>query len=478
METVSLSPRKTPRVALIREELVALTGDHCIAVVLNQMLYWTQRVKDFDLLLEEERSIQPNCNVPSRHGWIYKTAHELNEETMLNVDRTTMRRYLSLLVERGWLDERVNPNNKWDKTTQYRVNLRMLQKDLLEIGWILSGFDDHHSFSRGQSTASKEQHAPSNGDFTSSNVQNALSNGDNAPSNVRKCPLIYLTENTTETTNKDHTQRACEITQNSSTNPMERTGGVCEKFEKASFKKSVLEEEPRSQSFCPQPSQQRSALSIPEAMVQVWRKHVCQEVLEPNKRRSHLLEAGLQIHFQRDLKRWEAFCEHVKTVPFLMGKGPNGWHITLDWLLKEDNLLKVREGNYDPPEVREQKHAQLATTDRELQVRAILQNIKDPVWKKWCSQLAKGIRLNELTMLHKPLSIADLRDIANARFLECEDERLVWMGSADQRALNRIEDLRLDISWVFAKEFPNARAFRTRLISPYSPPAPEGESYA
>ena len=107
-----------------------------------------------------------------------------------------------------------------------------------------------------------------------------------------------------------------------------------------------------------------------------------------------------------------------------------------------------------------------------------MQTIKDPTWEKWCSELAKGVRLNEFTLLYKPLSLSDLKDIANARFLECEEGRLVWVGSTDQRTLNRIDDLRLDISWVFAKEFPHARTFRTRLMSPYPPSIAEGESYA
>ncbi len=48
---------KDAQVSLIRGELVALTGNHFLAIVLNQLLYWTQRVKDFDLMLEEEKAL-------------------------------------------------------------------------------------------------------------------------------------------------------------------------------------------------------------------------------------------------------------------------------------------------------------------------------------------------------------------------------------------------------------------------------------
>src|SRR5579863_2730727 len=113
-----------PKTVILREEFVALTNDPLIAIVLNQLLYWTQRVKDFDLHLQEERFFNPDCNVPPRHGWIYKTSNDLIEETMTRVDRTTMRRYLRFLMDEGWLEERSHPKNRWDKTSQYRLNLR------------------------------------------------------------------------------------------------------------------------------------------------------------------------------------------------------------------------------------------------------------------------------------------------------------------------------------------------------------------
>ncbi len=122
------------QVAVIRKEFVALTGDPFSAVILNQLMYWTQRVRDFDLLLKEERTFRPDCNVPPRHGWIYKTAHDLIEETMLGISHPTMRKCLKVLIDRGWIDERAHPIDKWNKTTQYRVNLRKLQEDLMAIG--------------------------------------------------------------------------------------------------------------------------------------------------------------------------------------------------------------------------------------------------------------------------------------------------------------------------------------------------------
>lgn len=37
----------------------------------------------------------------------------------------------------------------------------------------------------------------------------------------------------------------------------------------------------------------------------------------------------------------------IPQTPFLLGGGSQGWVISFDWLIKGDNFLKVKEGNYD-----------------------------------------------------------------------------------------------------------------------------------
>jgi hypothetical protein len=122
------------QISLIRKELVALTDNHDKAIVLNQLLYWTERVKDFELWLEEEKTFDSKNSDLPEHGWIYKTAKDLIKETLLCINRTTLRRYMTFLIQKGWVDERPNPSNKWDKTLQYRVNLRKIQSDLSALG--------------------------------------------------------------------------------------------------------------------------------------------------------------------------------------------------------------------------------------------------------------------------------------------------------------------------------------------------------
>jgi hypothetical protein len=126
--------------AVIREELVALTGDVMQAVVLNQFLYWTERVRDFDAFVEEEKERDPELQLQPRQGWIYKTAAQMAEETMLTVSESTMNRYMSALVKEGFLLRRNNPAHRWDRTYQYRVDLYEIQERLEALGYHLEGW--------------------------------------------------------------------------------------------------------------------------------------------------------------------------------------------------------------------------------------------------------------------------------------------------------------------------------------------------
>ena len=140
--------KKLKRV-VIKEELVALTGDFKKAIILNQMLYWSERVKDHDQLLEEElerirkfnqTGEEPSIDNLKSKGWIYKTAKELGAETMIGLSDVTIRRALKDLIKEGFLSERNNPEYKWDKTKQFRVNLLVIQKELLKLGYSLEGY--------------------------------------------------------------------------------------------------------------------------------------------------------------------------------------------------------------------------------------------------------------------------------------------------------------------------------------------------
>lgn len=130
--------------AVIKEELVELTGNYKSALILNQFIYWIERMKDTDKYIQEEkeRSLKSGikCDLQLSCGWIYKSVKELNEELMLDASIPTLRKYIKELVAKGYINERRNPVHKWDKTLQYRVDLIKVQMDLMKLGYVLEGY--------------------------------------------------------------------------------------------------------------------------------------------------------------------------------------------------------------------------------------------------------------------------------------------------------------------------------------------------
>ena len=467
-------------VSIIRREFVELTGNLFSAVILNQLLYWTLRVKDFDYLLEEEKRFQPNCNVSPRHGWIYKTAPELNEETMLGLSPPSIRKYLKLLIDEGWIDEREHPTEKWNKTTQYRVNVRRLEEDLDHQGHSLP--EVYLKAFRGtfQRKSLTQQNISENLEETadeknfSSNQRNFVSKERNFASNQKF--FASNTENTTETTSKNTNKE--KLAMHARAGEPDSEESVLEKFisEKLASDESA-DESVRDKSL---PDE-----SVAAEMLKLWEYHVVQNLppllvearnvrkdLRLTKERTDKLESLFAFHFQNDMRLWERFCLRVKASNFLMGGGARKWILRLDWLSREGRVSKILEGKFDNSNRPEQADVCDRTLEKvqanpalTAEKAAIVSSIKDPIWRKWCSRLAEGVRFNDHKMLHEPLSLLELQHIVNARFLECEDERLVWIGSSDPAVLNAIENLRLQISWVYANEYPKARTIRTRLDS-------------
>ncbi len=133
---MSEEPKKIKK-SIIREDFLKLTDDLTAAVILNQLLYWTDRVKHFDKILLDIQRIQDIKieNIPLLQGWIYKSGKELAEETLLNCSKDTISRGVNRLIKQGLISRRVNPKMKWDRTPQYQVNLLFLHQELKRAGF-------------------------------------------------------------------------------------------------------------------------------------------------------------------------------------------------------------------------------------------------------------------------------------------------------------------------------------------------------
>lgn len=173
------TPNELKRI-VIKEELVRLTGDIYRAMILNQFIYWSQRVRDVDrLIAEEQRRMEyeaADLNMKPTNGWVYKTAEELLEETMLGISRQSVNRYVNVLVEQGYLLCRNNPDHKWDRTKQYRVDFVKVRRELAELGYTLDGYA-MPNLGNAMLNLSDATLSEGNGDRTVSNGQPNMSNG-------------------------------------------------------------------------------------------------------------------------------------------------------------------------------------------------------------------------------------------------------------------------------------------------------------
>ncbi len=333
------------KVAVIREEYVALTGGPLKALVLNQFIYWTQRVQDFDQFILEEQQRNPECNIALRHGWIYKKAQDLIEETMCQLSEVSMRRIIKYLVEQGWVDEQ-SGSDKWNKTLQYRVNLVKIQSDLHQLGYPLSGFALLPSSALVSHKSSKLQNEGSKLHGEGSKLQIEASE-------LQKSSFIYRTEITPEIIlNK--------LSPTSLIDNHAREGDVSE---------------------------------LVANLIEIWNTTLSEQLsTQPHESRKQRLLQLFTTLFNDDTSQWQAFCSRVARTPFLRGSGPNKWQASLDWCLHLDHAHRILEGQYgacrdDQPVVNQDNIQTNSEADIQQELCAQIEAEPDPVVRNFKTQL-------------------------------------------------------------------------------------------
>lgn len=148
---------------VIKEELVALTGDITKSIVLNQLIYWSERVRDVSAYKKQENArrlammgyefdFDKELLTDLQYGWIYKSAQEMADEIMMSGSRVMVSRIFKEFEKNGWVISRRNPKNKMDKTKQYRVDIVQIQKDLYELGYNLEGYPLYEPANKSEET--------------------------------------------------------------------------------------------------------------------------------------------------------------------------------------------------------------------------------------------------------------------------------------------------------------------------------------
>lgn len=174
---------------VIKEELVALTGDITKSIVLNQLIYWSERVRDVSAYKKQENArrlammgyefdFDKELLTDLQYGWIYKSAQEMADEIMMSGSRVMVSRIFKEFEKNGWVISRRNPKNKMDKTKQYRVDIVQIQKDLYELGYNLEGYPLYEPANKSEETDSDNtiNYENSNENVQPRNVQNEQSN--------------------------------------------------------------------------------------------------------------------------------------------------------------------------------------------------------------------------------------------------------------------------------------------------------------
>ncbi len=327
--------------SVIREDLVALTKDYRAAVVLNQLIYWTKRVYDFDKFLQEEHDRNSECNVAFRYGWIIKTAQDLSDETMLGVSRQTMRIILKNLVDLEVIEEAYLDDNKWDKTTKYRLNLVKLQERLFTLGYPLSDFTMVENSLNSRKLSS--QHSEVN--FRPPSVKNSANNIDK----------------------RLHT----EITLSSS-------------LASSSFESAGEEKE-----------------NIANEMKEIWKEEIGSlEISQLTPSLILSLYQAFQSLFGSSLVTWRSYCRKIASSKFLMGEGGNKhfqkpW---LTWAIKAETYQKIESGQFTLgdriaflPEAKNEENK----PEKEEELRQkLLSSSHHPLWKKVCLLLTDKLEVS------------------------------------------------------------------------------------
>jgi hypothetical protein len=137
--------RKLKR-AVIKEELVALTGQWQEAVILQQLLHWTQTINQSDELIRQQIAAFKQMGMEKeadeissliRDGWFYKSAEELADELMC-MKKTQVNNYLNRLEEKKFFKS--VPFSPTKRTRYIKVNVRYIRDELAKLGYTLEGF--------------------------------------------------------------------------------------------------------------------------------------------------------------------------------------------------------------------------------------------------------------------------------------------------------------------------------------------------
>jgi hypothetical protein len=115
------------------DDEIARPNTSCAAQILQQLVY---RAEQLERRAPQEfaayvRELSAGVTAGS-HGWIRRSAREMSRELGEQFSRSACGRALNFLVEAGFVSKRSNPDDPYDQTNQYRVELGAIRAALEE----------------------------------------------------------------------------------------------------------------------------------------------------------------------------------------------------------------------------------------------------------------------------------------------------------------------------------------------------------
>ena len=448
--------RRTKR-CLVCEEYISLTKDLRAALLLNQCVYWMERTQDYDLFLTEEYENNPNCNVPYRHGWFYKSYEAFNDECMLGTSKSTIARMLTSFVEHGWLERRHRKTSTFDQTYEYRVNLTKLQSDLLTLGYVL----DNYKIDLILLKSGKQEGIPPKLRSEVSDEHSNLSAHEQEPLLQNEasltCPILTKDKDFTHETSKFHNETSishgetCILQKQTPVSQMEIPSLSLKPAENSNshHETSMLQDKtsmfhnetcklhgetsyidtkitnteitnktlslislPKPSNNLPGDTSKKERDETGIKMIKLFSKIVFQgQELFPHPKRINRLKHVLHSQLQGRLENWEKVCQNILSSKFLMGEAQTSdFKATLDWVMMKDHAIKIFEGNSYGIGDRNVSSTSEETTakERENLLLEFINSSKHPIWIKAGQLLFKKV---DFSIFKNFISVLDIHQI-------------------------------------------------------------------
>ena len=82
--------------------------------------------------------------------------------------------------------------------------------------------------------------------------------------------------------------------------------------------------------------------------MEVWNRTVpTSHIQQMNGTRKDLFKSRFKPYFKESYEEWENFLSRISKISFLWGSNDRQWKADFNWVLNENNLLKILEGKYE-----------------------------------------------------------------------------------------------------------------------------------